>query len=186
MAMTRTISALTAAVTCVGVCAGPAAASTANTSKATQVCGKVSASSVSSIVGYSVPAGVGISLRAPATKENDYISGTTIDCTFGASKSLATIKKSVNLDIETVSKSVNASELKKLVDKQQSTTGLKVKIVPYPGLGSESFLMSFSEGGITAETLVTAESGTHLVGATVESKLSVSKLASLVKLAEKL
>jgi hypothetical protein len=183
--MTRRISALAAAVACAGVCAGPAAASTANSSKATQLCAKVSASAVSSIVGYTVPAAVGISLNAPATKTNDYISGSTIDCSFGAEKSLADLKKLVSLDFETVSKPVTTAELKKLLAKTQTTAGLKVKIVPFSALGGESFYMTFSEAGISINSLFTAN-GTKLYGATVESKLSSSKLESLVKLAEKL
>jgi hypothetical protein len=183
--MTRRISALAALVACVGVCAGPAAASTANSSKATKLCGKVSAAAVSSIIGYQVPTGSGLFLNEKASKENDYIAFSALDCTFGLEKSVASIKKSVGLSVETLSRSLTAAELKKLVEREDSITGLKLKIVAYPSLGSEAYLTTFSEAGLTVENLAT-ESGQHLFAATVESSTSASKLASLVKLAETL
>jgi hypothetical protein len=183
--MTRRISALAAVVACAGICAGPAAASTANVSKATKLCGKVSASAVSSIIGYQVPTGSGLVINEKATKENDDIAFSALNCTFGLEKSLASIKKSVSLSVDTLSRSLTAAELKKLVEKEHSITGLKLKIVAYPSLGSEAYLTTFSDSGLSFESLAT-ESGPTLYAATVESNISVSKLASLVKLAEKL
>jgi hypothetical protein len=175
---------MVAAVACVGVCAGPAVARTAESS-ATQQCSKVSASSVSSVVGYSVPAATGLTLTAKPTKENDDISGTTLDCDYGKFTSIASIKKSVNITFETISKSVNTAEVKVLAEKTASDTNGHLKIAAYPALGNEAFLMTFSISGITAESLVTAN-GTKLYGATLYGNVASSKLASLVKLAEKL
>jgi len=182
--MTRKISALFAAVACAGVCAGPAAAGTAP-SKATELCGKVSASAVSSIVGYTVPAAVGETVSLKPTKKNDDIGASALGCTFGSETSLASIKKSVSLVVDTLSRVPSAAEFKKLVEEEHTIPGLKAKIVAYPSLGSEAFLFSFSEAGITTKTL-TVGSGTKLFGATVENNLSTSKLASLVKLAQNL
>lgn len=180
------ISALAAAVACAGVvCAGPAAAKTTAPSKATELCGKVSASSVSSIIGYKVPAAVGLTISKKATKENDDIAFSALDCTFGAETSIAAIKKSVGVSIETLSRSLTSAELKQLLKNDNRTVGLKLKIVADPSLGNEAYLMTFSEAGLTVESLVTA-SGTKVFGATVESGSLASKLPSLVKLAEKL
>jgi hypothetical protein len=182
--MKRNISALAAVVVCAGTCAAAATARTAHTSAATQECSKVSASSVSAIVGYKVPAATGMADKEKASKQNFGIAFQTVDCTFGAETSLAAIKKSVSLSIETLSRSLTASELKKLVSVQeQHVTGLK--IVPYPGLGGASFYMTASTGGIHIESLATG-SGTKLYSATVENNLSKSKLVSLIKLAQNL
>jgi hypothetical protein len=183
--MKRSISMLVAAVVCAGIFAGAAVARTAESS-ATQLCGKVSASSVSSVIGYTVPAAIGTTLTAKASKENDGISGSTLSCSFGSAKSMAQLKKTVELSYETVSKSLSAAEVKVLVNRTASLTGgLHVKISSYSGLSGESYLMSFSESGITVESLVSAN-GTKLYGATVYGNLAASKLANLVKLAEKL
>jgi hypothetical protein len=182
--MKRRISALAAVVVCAGACAGAATARTANTSAATQQCSKISASSVSAIVGYKVPAATGLIDKEKATKQNFGIAFQTLDCTFGAEKSLASLKKSVSLSIETLSRSLTASELKKLVSEQeQKATGLKIS--PYPGLGGVSFYMTASAAGLHIESIATG-SGTKLYGATVDSNLAKSKLASLVKLAQNL
>jgi hypothetical protein len=182
--MKRSISALAAVVVCAGACAGAATARTANTSAATQECSKVSASSVSAIVGYKVPAATGMAFKEKASKSNFGIAFQTVDCTFGVETSLAGLKKAVSVSIETLSRPLTSSELKKLVTKQeQKATGLKIE--SYPGLGGTSFYMTASAGGIHIQSIATG-SGTKLYGATVESNLSKSKLASLVKLAQNL
>jgi hypothetical protein len=183
--MKRSISTLVAAVVCAGIFAGAAVARTAESS-ATQLCSKVSASSVSSVIGYKVPAAAGTTLAAKATKTNDFISGSTLICSFGSDTSMAALKKTVELSYETVSKTLSAAELKVLFAKTSTLAkGLKVKFSAYPALGGESFLMSFSEAGISVESLVAAN-GTKLYSATVYGDLATSKLANLVKLAEKL
>jgi hypothetical protein len=182
--MKRSISALAAALACAGACAGAANARTAHTSAANQECSKVSASSVSAIVGYKVPAATGTIIKEKASKKNFNIAFQTLDCTFGLDTSLAAIKKSVSVSFETLSRSLTASELKKLVTNQElKAAGLKV--VSYPGLGGTSFYMTASAAGIHIQSIATG-SGTKLYGATVETNLSKSKLASLVKLAQNL
>ena len=181
--MTRRISALAAVVACAGVCAGPAAASTA--SPATKLCGKVSASSVSSIIGYTVPTAVGTTVSEPASKKNDDIAFSALNCAFGAETSIADIKKSVSVSVETLSRSLTPAELEKLVQKLHTIPGVKIKIVPYPSLGNEAYLTTFSEGGITIASLAVG-SGTKVFGATVQSASLTSKLPSLVKLAQQL
>lgn len=181
--MKRSISALAAVVTCVGVFAGAAAARTANTSAATSACAKVSPSSVSAIVGHSVPAATGQIIKEKASKKNFHISYQILLCTFGAEKSLADLKKSVSISYETLSRSLTSTELKKLVALQHKTPGLKIEA--YPSLGGSAYYMSASDGGFQIESLITG-SGTKLYGATVDSALSKSKLASLLKLAQQL
>ncbi len=183
--MTRRISALAAAVACASVCAVPAAASTAPASTATQLCAKVSASSVSSIIGYKVPAAVGETINEKGTKANDDIAFSALYCSFGAETSIASLKKSVSLSTETLSRSLTPGELKKLVAKEHQAIGGNLKIVSYPSLGGEAYLTTFSEAGLTISSLA-VESGTKLFGATVQASSLTSKLPSLVKLAEKL
>jgi len=188
--MTRRISALAAVVACAsvccaGVCAGPAGASTAHSSKATQLCGNVSASSVSSIIGYKVPAGVGTTVSHKATKQNDDVAFSVLNCTFGSDTSIASIKKSVSVSIETLSRSLSSTELEQLVKKEQDIPGLHFKIVRYPSLGSEAYLTTFSEQGLNVESIA-MESGTKVFGGTVDTSTPISKVVSLVKLAQKL
>jgi len=183
--MTRRIAALAAVVACAGVCAGPAAASTANSSKATQLCSKVSASTVSSIIGRTVPAATGTVLNEKASKENDDIAFSVLNCAYGSDTTIAAIKKTVDVSLETLSRSLTAADFKKLVDQEHALSGVGVKVVPYPSLGSEAFLVTVSEAGLKLESLA-VESGTKVWGATAEGGLSTSKLASLVKLAAKL
>ena len=182
--MTRRIAALAAVVAGVSVCAGPAAASTAP-SKATQLCSKVSASSVSSIIGRTVPAAAGTILNEKASKENDDIAFSVLNCAYGSETSIAAIKKTVDVSLETLSRSLTAADFKKLVDQEHALSGVGVKVVPYPSLGSEAYLVTVKEAGLDLESLA-VESGTKVYGATAESGLSTSKLASLVKLAAKL
>ena len=137
-------------------------------------------------MGYELPAATGLTLSAKATKTSDDISDTTLSCVFGSATSMLALKKTVTLSFESLSKSVSAAELKVLVAKTSTIAkGLKVKFTAYPALGSESFLMSFSTSGISVESLVTAN-GSKLYSATVYGTLATAKLASLVKLAEKL
>jgi hypothetical protein len=183
--MTRRISALAGAVACAVVYAAPAAASTAHASKATQRCAKVSASSVSSIIGYKGPAAVGETINEKGTKANDDIAFSVLNCSFGAVTSIADLKKSVSVSTETLSHSVTPAELKKLVAKAHKAIGGNVKIVPYPSLGNEAYLTTYSEDGLTIASLAVG-SGTKVFGATVQTSALTSKLASLIKLAEKL
>jgi hypothetical protein len=181
--MKRSISALAAVVACAGACAGAATARTANTSAATKECSKVSPSSVSAIVGHSLPAPVGQTISEKATKKNFNVAFQTLDCTYGVETSLAGLKKAVSISIEKLSRSLTSAELKKLVAGQQKVAGLK--ITPYPALGGSAYYMTASTAGIRIESLVTG-SGTKLYGATVQNNLSKSKLQSLLKLAQQL
>lgn len=187
--MTRRISALAAVVACAGVCcagvcAGPAGASTAHSSKATQLCGNVSASSVSSIIGYKVPAGVGTTVSHKATKQNDDVAFSVLNCTFGSDTSIASIKKSVSVSIETLSRSLSSTELEQLV-KGAGHTGaaLQDRSVPQPRkrgvpddvLGARAQRREHRHGV-----------GNKVFGGTVDTSTPISKVVSLVKLAQKL
>jgi hypothetical protein len=67
-----------------------------------------------------------------------------------------------------------------------ATASMKIKFIPYSGLGVPAFYFSMTAAGISAEG-IEGVAGTKLFGASVETKtLSKSKLASLAKLAEKL
>lgn len=151
------------------------------------ICKNVSAASVSAIVGYTVPAPTYYSIKEPATKKNFYISGVSGSCTYGKETSLAMIMKAVTLDVEITSKPFTAAELKEEISSVESTSKLfHFKIKPYSGLGTPAFYFSLSEAGYFGQG-ISSISGTTFFGASVSNKnISISKIASLAKLAEKL
>lgn len=149
------------------------------------ICGKVSAASVSSIIGYKVPAATSYTRSIKPTKENFEISGTETICTYGAETSMATILKAVSLSYETISKSITPAEMQQSLAK--ASTLAKFKFSAYSGLGVPGFYFSLTESGITGQGITGVVGGTTYFGASVESKnVSKSSLAALAKLAEKL
>jgi hypothetical protein len=149
------------------------------------ICNKVSAASVSSIIGYKVPAGVAFTQSIKPTKENYEISGTETICTYGAETSMATIVKAVSLSFETISKPLTPSEMQQSLAKASKLA--KFKFSTYSGLGVPAFYFSLSESGITGQGITAVLGSTTYVGASVESKsVSKSTIAALAKLAEKL
>ena len=154
--------------------------------RASSICGKVSAATISSIVGYKVPAGVATVFKVKPTKANFGISGTNTVCTYGGATSMAAILKDVSLTYEVISKPVTPAEIQQEL-KAVSKGSIKYTFVPYTGLGVPGFYFSLSEAGITGQGISGVENGTTYFGASVESKtISKSSLAALAKLAEKL
>jgi hypothetical protein len=149
------------------------------------ICSKVSAATVSSIIGYKVPAGTSFTRSLKPTKENYEISGTDTTCTYGVETSMATILKSVTLSFETISKPITPAEMQQSLAKASKLA--KFKFSAYSGLGVPAFYFSLTESGITGQGITGVLGSTTYFGASVESK-SVSKatLAALAKLAEKL
>jgi hypothetical protein len=153
--------------------------------RSSSICKKVSAASVSSIIGYKVPAGTPYTRSIKPTKENYGISGTETTCTYGAETSMATILKAVTLSFETISKPLTPSEMQQSIAK--ASTLAKFKFSAYSGLGVPAFYFSLTESGITGQGITGVLGGTSYFGASVESKkVSKSSLAALAKLAEKL
>lgn len=149
------------------------------------ICDKVSASSVSAIIGYKVPAGTPYSLSVKPTAENFGISGKVTTCTYGAETSMATILKAVSLSFETISKPLTTAEMQQSIEK--ATKLAKFKFSTYSGLGVPAFYFILTESGITGQGITGVLGGTTYFGASVESKkVSMSQLAALAKLAEKL
>src|SRR5664280_2315615 len=149
------------------------------------ICGKVSAASVASIIGYKVPAGVPFTRSIKPTKENYEISGKETICTYGAQTGMATILKAVTLSFETLSKPLTPSEMQQSIAK--ASTLAKFKFSTYSGLGVPAFYFSLTESGITGQGITGVLGGTTYFGASVESKkVSKSSLDALAKLAEKL
>jgi hypothetical protein len=183
--MKRNISALAAALACAAACAVTATARMANfTEPANERCAAVSRGSVSGVVGYLLPAPVGMISAAPATKKDYNVASTTLSCTFGLGTSVASLKRAVIISEETLSRPLSAAEMQKLLALQQQSAE-KIKVVPYSRLGGRAFYMTFSDATIHVESIYKA-SGRKFYGATVESDLSKSKLANLVRLAERL
>jgi hypothetical protein len=160
-------------------------AAPAASAASTGACSKVSASAVSAIVGYTVPAGVGMTTKLAATKQSDGISGVVTTCTYGAETSESALHKVVILTSETTSKSFTLSELKSLLAKN-AAAAKAIKLVPYSGLGEPGFYFTEHIGGISAQGLAGFD-GTQSEGADVfSSSISKSQLVALAKLAHQL
>lgn len=149
------------------------------------ICDKVSAASVSAIIGYKVPAGTGTTFNIKPTKANYLISGTNTICTYGSGTSMAALVKDVSLSIEVISKPLTTAEMQQSIEKASKTA--KIKFSTYSGLGVPGFYFSVTEDGITGQGITGIVSGTHFFSADVESKnVSKTTIAALAKLAEKL
>jgi hypothetical protein len=146
------------------------------------ICVKVSTASVSAIVGYSLPTPSADTVDLKATKSNDEISSVVTSCTYGA-YTLAALPKDVILDFAVTSRPLTPAEVTKGLSQAQK---IKMHIVPYHGLGMTAYYYSFTETGITIQG-ISGTQGVKEYGAAVYTKnMSLSKLADLVQLAEKL
>jgi hypothetical protein len=151
---------------------------------AASICSKVSAAAVSAIVGYTVPAPTGLTLHEKPTAANYGISGVTTICTFGAETSVAALKKDVSLSLEITSRPLTAQEVMTVLAKSSSAT-LKVTVAAYSGLGVPGVYLTESGAGTRGHGIL-GLAGTSYFSASVETPLSMSKLASLAKLARTL
>lgn len=150
---------------------------------AAAICHEVSAASVSAIVGFSVPAATASVNNLKPTKENDEISAVVTSCTYGSEASLAALAKTVGLSYEVTSRPLTTAELKKGLSQAQK---LNMDLVPYSGLGLSAFYYKFTVGGVLTQG-ITGLSHKNEYGAFVYTKaVSMSSLAALVRLAEKL
>jgi hypothetical protein len=159
----------------------------ANTKKAqtSSICRKVSAASVSAIIGYKVPAPTSDTLALKPTKANYGISGTNTICTYGAETNMTTILKAVTLSYEVISKPLTSAEMQQSLKK--ASAGAKFKFSAYSGLGVPGYYFSLTEAGITGQGITGIADGTHFFSADVESKnVSKATIAALAKLAEQL
>ena len=184
----RSVALLLGAAAAVGLSAGAARARSAHVATAApSVCSRVSAASVSAIVGFSVPAGVESTGHLPATKSNYEISSVDTTCAYGTETSIAALKKTVLLETSVASKALTAAEIEASFKKaEKEAHAIDFKIKTYSGLGITGFYATESISGIYAQ-IVAVESGTHGFSAAVYTKsVSVSKVAALAKLAEKL
>ena len=171
-------------VVVLGLVAVPAAAqASSRTEFVASYCNKVSAGSVSAVIGHSVPAGTPFTDKVKATKTNHEISGVVSSCTYGADTSLAALSKDVVLSLEVTSRPLTGADLQYTLSQAEK---LKMKFTPYSGLGMTAFYYTFAETGITIQGMV-AIAGTRNYSAGVYTKAPAeSELASLVRLAEKL
>ncbi len=172
--------------------AGAILASGATSSDAAHVakasaCSAVSAASVSAIIGYTVPNATAVTTNVKATPQNFNASAVSTVCSYGAEKSLASLKKLVLLDSSIESKAITSAELQTSLKKeQQEGHSIGIKVVSYSGLGVTAYYYSAKISGISFQGIA-GISGTHVFGASVYSlSVSESKVAALAKLAEKL
>jgi hypothetical protein len=147
------------------------------------LCAKVSAASVSAIIGYTVPAATSDSFAIKPTKANYGISGTNTICTYGKETSMATIVKAVTLEYEVTNKPLTTAEMEASIKKASSIA--KFKFSTYSGLGVPGYYFSLTEAGITGQGITGVQDGTHFFSADVEnknvSKTTIAKLAELAK-----
>jgi hypothetical protein len=171
-------------VVALGLVAVPATAQASSRQElASSYCSKVSAASVSAIVGHSVPAGSFSTYKVKATKTNRLISGVVSSCTYGAVTNLASLAKDVVLAIEVTSRPLTGADLKYALSQAAK---LKIKFTSYPGLGMTAFYYTFTEAGIFIQGM-DAIAGTKSYSAGIYTKTpAISRLAALVKLTEKL
>lgn len=159
----------------------------ANTATASaSICGAVSAASVSKIVGYTVPSPTQNVVRIPADKNDYETSSVDTSCTYGSEKSLAAISKAVTLDIAVAAKPYTEAEILASTKKAEEISHNAFKLVSYSGLGVPAYYLTETAAGLHIQVL-SGVVGTHSFGAAVDSAtLSISKLAELAKLAQKL
>ena len=148
------------------------------------ICSKVSAASVSAIVGYSVPAATTYTHNLAATTQNGGISEVSTACTFGAGTTVATLSKDVTLSVAVTSKPLTTSEVQKSLTKQSSAT-LKITASSSSSLGVPAVYFTETGEGLSAEG-IGSYVGTKTVGASVEHPVPMSKLVALWKLAKNL
>jgi hypothetical protein len=182
---------LLGAVVAMSLVAVPAAAQASSrtgsapshTKLASSYCSKVSAASVSTIVGHPVPAGSPSTEHLSPTKANHEISAVVLSCTYGAETNMAALTKDVFLSLEVTSKPLTGAELEYALSQAEK---LKIKLTPYSGLGTTAYYYTFTDAAITVQGMI-AISGTNNYSAAIYTKTqATSELAALVKLAEKL
>jgi hypothetical protein len=153
-------------------------------SSATATCDKVSASSVSSVVGHKVPDPKGLTVTSIFDAKLN-VSATATLCSYGVvGASMSSLKKVVLLDYETLSSAIPLAEIEK--DENSTTTklGRDVKFHSYGGLGVTGVEVSYLSGA-TPVTTVVGISGTKLAAASLYGTKDVSEVAALAKLAVK-
>jgi hypothetical protein len=148
-------------------------------------CTKVSASSVSSIVGYTVPKGKFSILDLKATPANFETSSVDSTCVYGAEATTAELDKVVSLVSAVFSKPLTPAEIKASIKK--AAESVKLTFSSYAGLSDPAYYMSFSVSSFHLQEIVLVASSTHYYGAAVDTlSLSKAKLAALAQLAANL
>ena len=168
----------------IGLGSVPAVAhASSRTERASSFCSKVSAASVSAIIGHSVPAGTPFTDKVKATKLNHEISAVVSSCTYGAVTSTAALAKDVLLSLEVTSRPLTGADLKYSLSQAEK---LKITFTPYAGLGVQAFYYTFAESGITVQGMIAIVGKTNYSAGVYTRVPAKSKLAALVRLAEKL
>jgi hypothetical protein len=164
-----------------GVLAVPAIVGAASNPNS-NICSKVSDSSIDAIVGYEIAASEFTSQPFPASTSNGGVSTVDNSCAYAPSNPS---NKIVNLHVQTTSKPIMASGLKKLIGTENGG-GSKITTDSYPGFGHPAeYALINSYGSYSQE--IDIINGKTIYSANIGGKtLSKAKLASLARLAEKL
>jgi hypothetical protein len=145
----------------------------------------VSAASVSSIVGYTVPAGKYSVTHLKATPTNFETSSVDTGCIFGAEATAADILKLVSLEADVSSKPITPAEIKESI--QKASNGAKISFSSYGGLSYPAYYLTFAISTFHLQEIVLIQNSTHYFGAAVESStISKAKLGQLAELAQKI
>ena len=143
------------------------------------ICGGVSASAVSRVVGYTVPAPTAFPLSTKKDKLG--ISATGVDCIYGLEKTFPEIEKDVDLVYETTNKHVPLSEVQHVLN-TTSTSLLKWTVAPYNGLSWPALIATITSQAFSGKEIA-GEDGTKLAGAFAAGSIATSKVAGLAELA---
>ena len=176
---------LTMALSLAAAFVAPAvSATTAALQKAASACNKVSAASVTAIVGHSEPAEPEVSgtiANAPPSVESGGNPATQTTCVYGDDEFTLT---------KTVTSVPVALSAIKTASVQGAGHGLKITFTSYSGLGASGFriinLQTRHKSASTSTDEIGGISGKTVFAALGPNSLSVSKLAALAKLAKKL
>jgi hypothetical protein len=160
------------------------AATRARAATSNSICNRVSAASVSAIVGFKVPAASQSTFTQKATPANHETSSVDTSCTYGSLT--AGLKKTVLLEFSVASASFTEAEIVASIKKVDVESKTQYTIASYSGLGVPAYFLTQKQSGVDSEIL-SGLSGKDNFGAVVYSDtFPASKLAELAKLAEKL
>jgi hypothetical protein len=150
------------------------------TPKSASACSKVSAASVAAIVGQPAPAvpAVSFTKSIPATKQSSGVSGVETQCVYGN----GTAGETFILGFTVTSKPLSIGLLKSKTTAAVPASE-KVNFTSYSGLGVPGFRVTFVSGSVHTDE-IGGISGNTEFSAAGPGSLSVSKLASLAKLAK--
>lgn len=173
-------SAAAVSLTAVATPALAAPAVRAASNNAAAICSKVSASQVSSVVGYSVPNPT--AQQATEVFDKRYgTTGTVTNCSYEPKgTSTKDILKTVELSYASLNKNVTVAEAESEIKATEGKTH-KWTVQPYNSLSHPAVYLAYSSGGYTVAAILVVD-GKKIAAAVVLTKMAESKLGKLAQL----